>query len=107
MISNRSAIVYTPNGADMVNIYLELCEVIVCFAVAIARELFMLTVRAVKFIHAWPTWRFMTRFGPVEVGFDLQQEWDDLEVVWFSYARNCEGFSYYYCREFGWVKVSW
>ena len=106
-IATRATIVYTPTAADLVRIYLELFEVILCFAVAIVKELFTLTVRAVKFIEAWPTWRFMTRFGPIEFGFDLQQDWDDLEVVWVTYDRNGKGFSYYYCRESGFVKVSW
>lgn len=107
MISNRSAIVYTPNGADMVAIYLELCEIILCFMVAMVRELFMLTARAVKYIEQWQEWRWFGRLGPVEVGFDCQQQWDDLEVVWFSWDRNCKGFSVFWCRQSGWVKVSW
>jgi hypothetical protein len=107
MISNRSAIVYTPNGADMVAIYLELCEIVLCFMVAMVRELFMLTARAVKYIEQWQEWRWFGRLGPVEVGFNLQQDWDDLEVVWYTWDMKGVGFSIYYCRQNGWQKVSW
>lgn len=106
-IATRGTIVYTPNAQDLFKIYLEICEIIVCFTVAIVKELFTLTVRAVNYIEAWPTWRFMTRFGPIELGFDLQQDWDDLEVVWYTWDVNGEGFSVYWCRQSGWVKVSW
>ena len=107
VIRNRSAIVYTPTAADLVRIYLELFEIVFCFMIAILREFVSLTVQAVKYIKQWPEWRWFGRLGPVEVGFDLQQDWDDLEVVWVTYDRNCKGFSYYYCRESGFVKVSW
>lgn len=106
-IATRGTIVYTPNAQDLVRIYLELFEVIVCFTVAIVKELFKLTVHAVRYIEQWQSWRWFGRLGPVEVGFDLQQDWDDLEVVWFSWDRNCKGFSIFWCRQSGWVKVSW
>jgi hypothetical protein len=106
-IATRGTIVYTPTAADLFKIYLEICEIIVCFTVAIVKELFKLTVQAVKYIEQWQSWRWFGRLGPVEVGFDLQQEWDDLEVVWFSWDRNCKGFSVFWCRQSGWVKVSW
>lgn len=101
MISTRGTIVYTPTAQDLFKIYLEICEIIVCFTVAIVKELFKLTVR---YIEQWQSWRWFGRLGPVEVGFDLQQDWDDLEVVWFSWDRK---FSVYWCRQSGWVKVSW
>lgn len=102
MISTRGTIVYTPTAQDLFKIYLEICEIIVCFTVAIVKEL--LTVQAVRYIEQWQSWRWFGRLGPVEVGFDLQQDWDDLEVVWFSWDRK---FSVYWCRQSGWVKVSW
>ena len=106
-IATRGTIVYTPTAADWVRIYLELCEVIVCFTVAILREMFTLTVQAVRFCQAWQDWRWFGRLGAVEVGFDLQQDWDDLEVVWFSWDWDSHGFSVFWCRQNGWVKVNW
>jgi hypothetical protein len=106
-IATRVTIVYTPTAADLVRIYLEMCEIVFCFMIAIVRELTVLTVRTVKFIQAWPTWRFTTRFGPIELGFNLQQDWDDLEVIWYSWDVKGKGFILYWCREDGWVKVSW
>jgi len=107
MISNRGTIVYTPSSADLVKIYIEVCEIIVCFAVAIVKEFFMLTVRTVDFIGQWQEWRGMYRIGPVEVGFDLQQQWDDLEAVWYTWDVKGVGFSVYWCRQDGWVKINW
>lgn len=107
MISNRGTIVYTPNAQDLVQIYFELCEIAVCFAVAIVKEFLMLTDRAVSFCQAWKEWRGFYRIGPVEVGFDLQQQWDDLEVIWYTWDVNGKGFSVYYCRKDGWVKINW
>ena len=106
-IATRGTIRYTPNAQDLVRIYLELFEIILCFTVAIVREFVSLTVQAVRYIEQWQEWRWFGRLGPVEVGFDLQQDWDDLEVVWFSWDVNCGGFSVYWCRQSGWVKVSW
>jgi len=107
MISNRGTIVYTPSGADLVKIYIEMCEIIICFAVAIVKEFVTLTVRAVRFCEKWQEWRGFYRIGPVEVGFDLQQQWDDLEAVWFTWDHKEVGFSIYWCRQDGWQKVSW
>ena len=107
MISTRGTIVYTPNAQDLVKIYLEICEIIVCFTVAILREFISLTVQLVKFCQAWQDWRWFGGLGPVEIGFDCQQQWDDLEVVWFSYDQYSHGFSIFWCRQSGWVKVSW
>jgi hypothetical protein len=106
-IATRGTIVYTPNAQDLFKIYLEICEIIVCFTVAIVKELFKLTVQAVRYIEQWQEWRWFGRLGPVELGFDLQQDWDDLEVVWYTWDVNGEGFSVYWCRQSGWVKVSW
>ena len=106
-IATRGTIVYTPTVKDWVGLYLELFEVVFCFMVAIVREFVSLTVQAVRYIERWQEWRWFGRLGPVEVGFDLQQDWDDLEVVWFSWDHNCKGFSIFWCRQSGWVKVSW
>jgi hypothetical protein len=106
-IATRGTIVYTPTVKDWVGLYLELFEIILCFTVAIVREFVSLTVQAVRYIEQWQEWRWFGRLGPVEVGFDCQQQWDDLEVVWFSWDRNCKGFSVFWCRQSGWVKVSW
>lgn len=106
-IATRGTIVYTPNAQDLFKIYLEICEIIVCFAVAIVKELFNLIVTTVKFIEQWQSWRWFGRLGPVEVGFDCQQQWDDIEVVWFSWDWDSHGFSVFYCRQNGWVKVNW
>jgi hypothetical protein len=106
-IATRGTIVYTPTVEDWVGIYLELFEVAFCFMVAILREMFTLTAQAVRYIEQWQEWRWFGRLGPVEVGFDLQQDWDDLEVVWFSWDWDSYGFSVYWCRQSGWVKVSW
>lgn len=103
----RTTVNYTFTMKDWVSLYLELCEVVFCFMIAIVKELFTLTVRTVKFIQAWPEWRAMTRLGPIELGFDLQQDWDDLEVIWYSWDVKGKGFSLYWCRQDGWVKVSW
>jgi hypothetical protein len=106
-IRNRGTVNYTPNAQDLFKIYLEICEIIVCFAVAIVKELFTLTVRAVRFCQKWQEWRWFGRLGPVEIGFDLRQQWDDLEAVWFTWDHKEVGFSIYYCRQNGWQKVSW
>ncbi len=107
MISNRGTIVYTPNAQDLVQIYFEVCEVLFCFTIAIVKELFTLTARAVSFIQSWQEWRGMYRIGPVEVGFNLQQQWDDLEAVWYTWDVKGVGFSVYWCRQDGWVKINW
>lgn len=107
MISTRGTIVYTPTAQDLFKIYLEICEIIVCFTVAILREMFTLTVQAVKFCQAWQDWRCCIRIGPVDMGFDLQQDWDDLEVVWLFVNYKDTVYGYYWCRESGWVKVDW
>lgn len=106
-IATRGTIVYTPTVKDWVCLYLELFEVVFCFAVAIVKELFTLTVQAVRFIEQWQEWRWFGRLGPVEIGFNCQQQWDDLEVVWFSWDWDSHGFSVFWCRQSGWVKVSW
>lgn len=106
-IATRGAVVYTPSVKDWVSLYLELFEIVFCFAVAISMGLFNLTVRAVESIQSWQEWRWFGRFGPIEIGFDLQQQWDDLEVVWYSWDVKESGFSVYWCRKDGWVKVTW
>ena len=106
-IATRGTIVYNPTVGDWVNIYLELCEVVFCFAVAILREMFALTVQAVKFCQAWQDWRWQCFIGPVDMGFDLQQDWDDLEVVWLFVNYKDTVYGYYWCRQSGWVKVDW
>jgi hypothetical protein len=103
----RNAVVYTPNAKDWVGLYLELCETVFCFAVAIVRAFVMLTLRAVEYVQTWQEWRWFGRLGPVEIGFDLQQQWDDLEVVWFSWDLKGKGLSVYWCRQDGWVKMTW
>lgn len=107
MISTRGTIVYTPTAQDLFKIYLEICEIIVCFTVAIVKELFALAVQAVKFCQAWQDWRCCIHIGAVDLGFDLQQDWDDLEVVWLFINYNDTVYGYYWCRQSGWVKVSW
>ena len=107
MIQQRAAIVYTPTAQDWVGLYLELFEVLFCFTVAIVREFFILTERTVKFIQSWQDWRWFGRFGPIEIGFDLQQQWDDLEAVWYTWDLKGSGFSVYWCRQDGWVKINW
>jgi hypothetical protein len=102
-----ATVTYRPDMRDLINTYLEICEIVMCFTVAIVKELFTLTVRTVRFCQAWQEWRWFGRLGPVEIGFDCQQQWDDLEVVWFSWDWDSHGFSVYYCRDSGWVKVSW
>jgi hypothetical protein len=106
-IATRGTIVYTPTAADLVRIYLELFEVILCFTVAIVKELFNLTAQAVRFCQAWQDWRWQCFIGPVDLGFDLQQDWDDLEVVWFLINRKESAYGVYWCRQSGWVKVDW
>jgi hypothetical protein len=103
----RGTVNYTLSGADLVKVYLELCEIVVCFAVAIVREFVILTVRIVSFCQKWQEWRWFGRLGPVEIGFNLQQQWDDLEVVWYTWDVKGVGFSLYWCRQDGWAKVSW
>lgn len=106
-IATRGTIVYTPNVKDWVGIYIEVCEILFCFAVAILREVFTLTVRTVRFCQAWQDWRWQCFIGPVDLGFDLQQDWDDLEVVWFIFNREESAHGVYWCRQSGWVKVDW
>ena len=102
-----ATVTYRPDMREMFAIYLELCEIVFCFAVAILREFVSLTVRTVSFIQAWQSWHWQCLIGPVDMGFDLQQDWDDLEVVWINYCVNSRGFSVYYCRRSGWVRMSW
>lgn len=107
MISTRATIAYIPTGADLFKVYLEICEIIVCFAVAIVKELFNLIVTTVRFCQDWEYWRWQCFIGSVDLGFDLQQDWDDLEVVWIIFNREESAHGVYWCRQSGWVKVDW
>ncbi len=104
-----ATVAYQPSVRDLVNIYLEVFEIVMCFAVAFVKELFSLTVRTVRFCQAWQEWRGMYRFGPVEVGFNLQQQYDDLETVWVTIAWDSynHGTSLYWCRCDQWVRIGW
>lgn len=104
-----ATVAYQPSVRDLVNIYLEICEVILCFTVAFVKEFVTFAIRTVSFCQAWQDWRGMYRFGPVEVGFNLQQQYDDLETVWVTIAWDSynHGTSLYWCRCDQWVRIGW
>ena len=104
-----ATVTYQPSVRDLVNIYLEVFEIVMCFAVAIVKELFSLTVRTVRFCQAWQEWRWECDFGFVQMGFNLQQQYDDLETVWVTIAWDSynHGTSLYWCRCDQWVRIGW
>ena len=86
-----------------VNFYLEFVETVICLAVAIVVAILRQSCRFILFCINWRKWQWQCELFGVSFGFDLQNDWDDLEVVWLSYGDN---FFTFWCRMYGWVTVT-